>query len=173
MVIACSSIGSGRAAGPRPGSTSTLGIETLAPVPVSGSGSGTIRRAGPSSRRATAGSSPTRTGPRRSTPSQRSRGAAGSRSCTGHATASTIRPRSSPTRSTNGSESLPEGQPGSLAPSGRGDESVPEAPLRLDVAGRVGRVPELVPEPANVHADVVDLVDVLATPDLGQKRAVF
>ena len=34
-------------------------------------------------------------------------------------------------------------------------------------------VAQLVPQPANVDADVVDLIDVLATPDLGQKGRVL
>src|SRR5688572_12524989 len=53
------------------------------------------------------------------------------------------------------------------------DEAVSQATLRLDVSRGVGGVPELVPEPADVDPDVVDLVDVLATPDPCQECLVF
>ena len=59
-----------------------------------------------------------------------------------------------------------------LCSAGR-NESVAEAALRADVSRGVRRVPELVPKPPDIDADVVDLVDVLATPDLGQQGSVL
>lgn len=55
----------------------------------------------------------------------------------------------------------------------RGDEPVSEPALGSDVAGRVGIITQLVAQPADVHADVVDLVDLLAAPHLGEERRVL
>ena len=53
------------------------------------------------------------------------------------------------------------------------DKSVAQSALRADVARALGIVAELVAQPADVDAQVVDLVDVLAAPDLRQQRPVL
>jgi len=57
--------------------------------------------------------------------------------------------------------------------SSRGDEPVAEPSFRPDVGRIVRVVAEFVPEAADVDPDVVDLVDVLASPDLREQRPVL
>src|SRR5262245_38548461 len=55
----------------------------------------------------------------------------------------------------------------------RSDEPVAESALGPDVARVLRVVAELVAQAPDVDPQVVDLVDVLAAPDLGQQRAVL